>query len=413
MNTPITTKPGVTPIPPGWRWAHLTDVAKLESGHTPSRRNAEYWGGDIPWLSLKDMQSLTDLRIFDTADKPTMLGIDNSSARLLPAGTVALCRTASVGKVAILGRQMATSQDFVNWICGPDLDNEYLYWALRCSSASFDIEKQGSTHKTIYMPTLERLHVMLPPPSVQRQISQIFGRVETLRRKRQEAISLTEQLLRSTFLEMFGDPVDNPKKFPKTSLGRLMPDHGSIVDGPFGSSLKPDCYAAKGVRVIRNYNIKDDAFDSSEFKYVTSDKYQEIQRSNVSPGDILMSTKGTLGNICIMPPLPGEAVLSASGSVRLRLPGKTPILAEFLVQQMIQASYKAYIHQFEGGSIQKYLNLSSIRKMEVYIPPLENQHKFASLRAHIKDFRAKAELAASTADNLFNSLVQRAFTGQL
>src|SRR5258706_17379 len=159
LPCPITTRPAGG-APNGWTWEPLCDVARLESGHTPSRRIAAYWdGGDVPWLSLKDIRELSGKYVNETIDRPTVCGIEHSSARMLPRGTVALCRTASVGKVAILGREMATSQDFVNWVCGPRLLPEYLYWAFRGSDATFSLEKQGSTHQTIYMPVVSRFSV--------------------------------------------------------------------------------------------------------------------------------------------------------------------------------------------------------------------------------------------------------------
>ena len=153
----------------GWNWVKLTDVARLESGHTPSRRVPEYWGGEVQWLSLKDIKNINGLYIETTNDNPTELGIENSSARILPKGTVALCRTASVGKCVILGTDMSTSQDFVNWVCGEHLMPEFLLSILKCSMGEFDKLKQGSTHKTIYMPVLKELHILLPPISVQEE----------------------------------------------------------------------------------------------------------------------------------------------------------------------------------------------------------------------------------------------------
>jgi hypothetical protein len=118
---PVMTSDETPPPPRGWRWALLGEIARLESGHTPSRREPSYWNeGDVPWLSLKDVRRIAGRYVYSTEDRPTQKGIDNSSARLLPKGTVAFCRTASVGKVAILGRDMATSQDFANWVCGPN-----------------------------------------------------------------------------------------------------------------------------------------------------------------------------------------------------------------------------------------------------------------------------------------------------
>ena len=113
-----------------WRWALLTDVAELATGHTPDRERADYWNGDIPWISLTDIRDLDASITTKTRQSVSQLGIDHSSAVRLPKGTVCFSRTASVGFVTVMGREMATSQDFVNWIPGPLLDPIYLLWAL-------------------------------------------------------------------------------------------------------------------------------------------------------------------------------------------------------------------------------------------------------------------------------------------
>jgi type I restriction enzyme S subunit len=96
------------PAPPGWRWVRLTDVARLESGHTPSRKHPEYWNGDVPWLTLPDARAHHGKIITQTSQTISQAGLANSAARLLPADTVCLSRTASVGNVTRLGRPMAT-----------------------------------------------------------------------------------------------------------------------------------------------------------------------------------------------------------------------------------------------------------------------------------------------------------------
>jgi len=156
--------------PSGWSWRPITDVARLESGHTPSRRRPEWWGGDVPWIALPDIRALDGQIAYDTAEQTNEQGLANSSARLLPAGTVVLSRTASVGFVTRMGRPMATSQDFVNWVCGPKLRPEYLTYALIASRPYLQAMSAGAIHKTIYMPTVKSFCVCLPPRSEQERI---------------------------------------------------------------------------------------------------------------------------------------------------------------------------------------------------------------------------------------------------
>jgi type I restriction enzyme S subunit len=96
--------------PDGWTWRSLGSLGRLESGHTPSRSRPDWWGGDIPWIALPDIRALDGRQVFETQEHTNPEGIAHSAARVLPAGTVVLSRTASVGFVTIMGRPMATSR---------------------------------------------------------------------------------------------------------------------------------------------------------------------------------------------------------------------------------------------------------------------------------------------------------------
>lgn len=142
-------------IPAHWEVNRTKFAARLRSGHTPSRQHLEYWQDcTIPWFGLADVWQIRDGRIeyvSETAEKISELGLANSAARLLPKGTVILSRTASVGFSAIMGVDMATTQDFVNWVCGPTLRPEYLLYVFRSMGQEFARLTMGSTHQTIYL----------------------------------------------------------------------------------------------------------------------------------------------------------------------------------------------------------------------------------------------------------------------
>lgn len=163
-------------IPEHWLAPKFTQVARLESGHTPSRQHPEYWVSEectVPWVSLADIwQVRREGRIYlsETAEKVSPLGLANSAARLLPSDTVMLSRTASVGFPAIMAVPMATTQDFVNWICGPKILPEYLYLVLKSMRREFARLMMGSTHQTIYMPDVRSFKTPLPPLEEQREI---------------------------------------------------------------------------------------------------------------------------------------------------------------------------------------------------------------------------------------------------
>jgi type I restriction enzyme S subunit len=167
-QTPVTIGDRLEGHPRGWRWELLNDVARLATGHTPDRQRTDFWNGDTPWITLTEIRQLDGTVAEHTAENITKAGIDNSSAVKLPAGTVCFSRTASVGFVTVMGREMATSQDFVNWVCGPRLDSTYLMHAFLQSRARLRSLSTGSTHKTIHFPTLEQFRTLIPPLPLQR-----------------------------------------------------------------------------------------------------------------------------------------------------------------------------------------------------------------------------------------------------
>lgn len=171
------------PAPDGWKWWRLSDVARLESGHTPSRKHPEYWeNGEIPWLALPDIRALDCRVAHETSEMPNEVGIANSSARVLPASTVALSRTASVGFVTIFGRPMATSQDFVNWICHQEVQPKFLMWLLRAARNFVRSVATGAIHKTVYVDVVQRFHVCVPSIPMQDDIvKRLDDSVESIR----------------------------------------------------------------------------------------------------------------------------------------------------------------------------------------------------------------------------------------
>jgi type I restriction enzyme S subunit len=161
-------------IPVGWAAGKTKYVATLRTGHTPSRQHPEYWEDCIiPWFSLADVWQLRDGRqeyLGETKENISALGLANSSAELLPANTVIVSRTASVGFSGIMPEPMATTQDFVNWVCSPKIQPEYLLYVFRSMEHEFKRLTMGSTHKTIYMPDAASFQTPVPPLGEQKQI---------------------------------------------------------------------------------------------------------------------------------------------------------------------------------------------------------------------------------------------------
>lgn len=180
-------------VPDTWRVGNIRRFASMKTGHTPSRQHPEYWVDcEIPWFTLADVWQLRQGRreMGETSERISELGLANSAAELLPAGTVALSRTASVGFAGIMPVAMATSQDFWNWIPGEDLLSEYLWYQFQAMKTEFERLMTGSTHRTIYQADAASFTVLVPPMTEQQEIVErldretrrIDGAIETARR---------------------------------------------------------------------------------------------------------------------------------------------------------------------------------------------------------------------------------------
>jgi len=227
--------PGTEP-PAGFCWFPLISLARLESGHTPSRGAPSYWNGDIPWIGIRDATGNHGRVIYSTNESVTEDGIANSSSRVLPAGTVCLSRTASVGYVVSMGRPMATSQDFVNWVCGERLRPMYLHYILLSEQESIRRFAVGSVHPTVYYPEAKAFHVCIPDMAEQDAILAVLRALDD-RIAVNDRIATISVTLADSIYEMFAVGLD----YGKETFGTV----ASVYGGGTPSTAEPSYWDGK------------------------------------------------------------------------------------------------------------------------------------------------------------------------
>ncbi len=198
-----------TELPEGWAWSALVEIAKMESGHTPSRNHSEWWDGDVAWIGIADARERDGRTIHETFQHTNLEGIANSASRLLPAGTVCISRTASVGYVVVMGREMATSQDFVNWIPTHAVTSGWLRVIFSADREALRRFGKGSVHKTIYFPEWLSVHIAVPPlaeqtrivAEVERRLSVVEELEAVVTANLQRATRLRQSILQKAFTE--------------------------------------------------------------------------------------------------------------------------------------------------------------------------------------------------------------------
>lgn len=205
-----------TPVPPGWARVPLVEIARIESGHTPSRNRKDWWGGDIRWMGLVDARIHDGGVICETIQKTNEQGIANSAARVLPAGTVCFSRTASVGYVVILGRAIATSQDFVNWVPSEVVTSRWLQLVLTAEKSAMSRFSKGAVHQTVYYPAWLSMHICLPPLAEQHRIiakvDELMALCDSLEAAQAERENHRDQLVTAS-LARLSQPADDQIRF--------------------------------------------------------------------------------------------------------------------------------------------------------------------------------------------------------
>jgi type I restriction enzyme, S subunit len=215
----------------------LKFYAQTGTGHTPSRERPEYWIPSecvVPWFTLADIHQLRDGRreqVRETFECVSQAGLANSSAVKLAAGTVILSRTASVGFSAIMGVDMAVSQDFMTWTCGPNLEPRYLLLTLRAMQPELRGLMYGSTHKTIYMPDLHALRVPLPDRQVQLNVIHGASRIAASTWPLVDEIASTQQALDDYRYALITEAVNGQFDVTRVSAGQMEESLVAVREG--------------------------------------------------------------------------------------------------------------------------------------------------------------------------------------
>jgi type I restriction enzyme S subunit len=248
-----------------------------------------------------------------------------------------------------------------------------------------------------------KIPLPLPPLEEQRRIATILDKADAVRRKRKEAIALTEELLRSAFLEMFGDPVTNPKGWEVVTVNDVVSD---VRDGPH---VSPE-YSDDGIPILSTRNIRPAQLVMEGVKYVSKETYSKlVKQFKPRCGDVLLTKGGTTGF--------AKAVdwdWSFAIWVHIAALRPTPkIRPEFLEASLNSPNCYMQSQRYTHGIANKDLGLTRIRKIQLSLPPLHLQDQYCNVRRRLLNQLAIQQKSLSESNDLFNSLLQRAFRGEL
>lgn len=258
----------------------------------------------------------------------------------------------------------------------------------------------GLQHVT--KPMVEDLDIPLPPLPIQKKIAAILEKADAAREKRRQANQLTEQFLQSAFLEMFGDPVTNPK-------GWVVKPFGECIDNIRYATGSPPPYVDKGIPFIRATNVKGGTIVKNELRYISPDDAATIPKCELKTGDLILVRSGVnAGDCAIIPSEFGGAY--AAYDLIIELPMSSAVFYNHLINSTFG---KTILEPLKRRAGQPHLNADQIKGLELPAPPALQQQKFAGLVEKVEGLRGKQRESEKNLENLFHSLMQRAFRGEL
>lgn len=388
----------------------LGELVEIRGGGTPSRRNASYWGSDIPWATVKDLQGTI---LSSTIESITQEGVGNSATNIIPAGTVIMATRMALGRAAINTVDMAINQDLKALICTSSIEPRFLLHFINANAQGMESQGKGATVKGITLDFLRAMQVPDYSSEEQKRIAAILDKADAICRKRAGALRLADDFLKSVFLYLVGTGAMGYERWHEMSISELVATHrGAIRTGPFGSNLRHSEFVDEGIAVLGIDNAVNNRFEWAQRRFITAEKYEELKQYTVFPGDVIITIMGTTGRTAVVP----ENIPTAISTKHLATitPNRQLVYPQFIAFSVREN--REVLHQIamlSKGAIMDGLNLTIIKGLRLRVPPLDVQAQFEALVKRTEQARSRLLHLQDEAATLFGSLVQRAFRGEL
>lgn len=319
------------------------------------------------------------------------------------------------------------STDILPLLPGKDVDRDYLFHFLRQPEMvqHATTRSTGANLPRLSPSELAQFEIPLPKLEEQKRIAAILDKADAIRRKRQEAFGISRTLIQSVFMEMFGEGIGSAiqgEPLPGWLIGTIddikASKKYSCIGGPFGSDLTGDDYVANdGVPVIRGVNLSDESPYMSEdgFVFVSVSKAEDLKKCHAHHGDILVSQRGArlAGQVGLIRHDSRYDKFIVSQSQMKLTPDTTKVDPMYLIFYL-QSTWG--VRETERRTISTgvpHINLGIFKSLPVYLPPMAIQTEFSRIQSQHEQALEQQNAALQMCDYLFNSLVQRAFKGEL
>lgn len=385
------------------RLLKIKDIGKIVSGSTPDTNVSEFWNGNIPWVTPREINKLDTPYLNDTERKITEAGLKACSTTILPKGSILFTSRAPIGLVAIANIDVATNQGFKSLQLFEGYYPLYIYYTLKYFSKRIDYLGTGTTFKELSKNVFEKFEIPVPE-SIEDQIriSTALSKIEMLILQRKESISLLNDFIKNTFLYFFGQ-LDG-EKVPLSQVCEVNPKKSEIS------------YIDKSTQV--SFVSMASVSDSGDIDTLVSKKLSEVwngftyfRNEDVVFAKITPSMENGKGAIA-------KKLINNIGFGTTEFHVLRPIpgisTAEWLYYLTMQNSFRKIAEKNMVGSAgQKRVPTNFFSQYKIIRPSISDQGKFAEIVEKTEQLRAEFKKSLLELENMFASLCQLAFKGIL
>lgn len=409
-------------VPGNWCWVYLKNIAQWGSGGTPSRKNATFYNGNIPWVKTGELE---DDYLYDTEEKISEEAIKKSSAKLFPVGAVLIAMYgATIGKTAILGNEATTNQACACAVCNSSVYNKYLFYYLRSRKDKFIEQGKGGAQPNISQDIIKKNCIPLPPKAEQQriveQIEKLFAKLDEVKEKAQTIVDGFE-LRKSAILykALRGELTERWRK--EHGVGLDSWKHctvGSVCnDVKVGIVIKPSQYYTdknEGTPAFRSANVRECRVDDFDWVYLNEEGMVNNKRSIVHTGDVLIVRSGNPGTACVVADMfDGYNAID----ILIAVPNRDFVLPDFLCLFTNSPLGKKSVAEGKRGMALSHFNVKGYSKVEFDVPLIPEQkeiiHALNKFLEKEKQVKEAAEAVLNQVDTMKKAILFRAFCGKL
>lgn len=384
--------------------ARLGEICKFQSGGTPSKGEASYFNGNIPWITTVALNGKS-INEKSAVDWITEKAIEKSAAKIVPTNSVMVGTRVGVGKVAINKVPMSTSQDIISLI---DIDEskwskEFICKFILGKGDYLNSQARGATIKGIKIETLAGLQLPDIPLEQQCKIAKVIDTVDNLLALRKEQLAKLEQLVKARFVELFGDLTSNSYRWETFTLSECFDITSSkrILKSEWKEQGIPFLRVRDMVQLATTGKMDNEFFVSEEF-------YSSLDDSDGVPkqGDILVSATSTLGKCHIVSA--GERFYFKDADV-LRFRPKRVLHPVFFVEQMKNAYIEEQIARTLGITTVAHFTIKAAKTINMRLPDIEVQEQFSTFVEQTNKTKLTIQASLDKLEVMKKALMQEYF----